>query len=133
MFRRPKRASHSIDMAPLIDVVFLLLIFFMLTSSFTPPSLPLTLPKAKPAGEPPKPAPVVSIDREGRMALDGREVTLETLPGALQEALDGDERRAVHVRGDRGVDYGSVLELMTATRAAGATQINLIYESEAAP
>ncbi len=120
-------------MAPLIDVVFLLLVFFMLTSSFAPPSLPLTLPKARAAGEVPRPAPVVSIDREGRMALDGREVTLETLPDALAGVFSGDERRTVHVRGDRGVDYGRMLELMTATRAAGATQINLIYESETPP
>ncbi|MFZ9965065.1 MAG: ExbD/TolR family protein, partial [Terrimicrobiaceae bacterium] len=46
MFARPKRPTLSIDMAPLIDVVFLLLIFFMLTSSFVPPSVPLTLPQA---------------------------------------------------------------------------------------
>ena len=73
MFSRPKRPTLSIDMAPLIDVVFLLLIFFMLTSSFMPPSVPLTLPQASSQASSQATADsakvVVSLDAQGRISI----------------------------------------------------------------
>ena len=65
MFHRPKRITTSIDMAPLIDVVFLLLIFFMLTSSFSLPSLQIKLPTAQ--GQPDSSPEVilVAVDAQG--------------------------------------------------------------------
>lgn len=133
MFRRPKRPSHSIDMAPLIDVVFLLLVFFMLTSSFAPPALPLVLPNAAASNEPPRPAPVISVDAAGTVALDGETVSREQLKEALQARFAMDERRSVNFRGDRTVDYGEILDLMSRARSAGAGQINLVYETTPTP
>lgn len=133
MFRRPKRPSHSIDMAPLIDVVFLLLVFFMLTSSFMPPALSLALPKSAAANEPPRPAPVVSIDAVGVIALDGEVLTTEQFEAALKIRLSGDGGTSVNFRGDRGVDYGVILDIMNRARASGASQINLVYESGSTP
>jgi len=133
MFRRPKRPSHSIDMAPLIDVVFLLLVFFMLTSSFTPPALPLTLPKSAVANEPPRPAPVVSIDASGVVALDGEVLIGDQFEAALKDRLSGEDSKSVNFRGDRGVDYGLILDVMNRARGAGASQINLVYESAPTP
>jgi biopolymer transport protein ExbD len=133
MFRRPKRPSHSIDMAPLIDVVFLLLVFFMLTSSFTPPALPLTLPKSAVANDPPRPAPVVSIDADGLLALDGEVLAGDQFEAALRDRLAGEDNKAVNFRGDRGVDYGLILDIMNRARGAGASQINLVYESAPTP
>ena len=69
MFSRPKRPTLSIDMAPLIDVVFLLLIFFMLTSSFVPPSVPLTLPQAASDESSDAAKVIVSLDGEGRISI----------------------------------------------------------------
>lgn len=127
MFRRPKRLTPGIDMAPLIDVVFLLLVFFMLTSSFNPPALPLVLPRASVSTEPPKPAPVVSIDSQGVIAVNGVPVAKEALADAIRATLE-DGQRGVNFRGDRSVDYGRILELMAIARGAGAVQINLVYD-----
>lgn len=120
-------------MAPLIDVVFLLLVFFMLTSSFAPPALPLVLPNAAASNEPPRPAPVISIDAAGTIALDGETVSREQLKDALQARFAMDERRSVNFRGDRTVDYGEILDLMSRARSAGAGQINLVYETTPTP
>ena len=82
-FIRPKRASAGLDMAPLIDVVFLLLIFFMLTSSFLQPSIPLTLPKAAASDDPP-PAPVfVSVDTSGAVYINQDAVPRGNFSAAL--------------------------------------------------
>ena len=133
MFRRPKRPSHSIDMAPLIDVVFLLLVFFMLTSSFSPPGLALTLPKAKPTGETPKPAPVISLDAAGQLALNGEILADEALEARVRELLSQEGGKTVHFRGDRASDYGRTLDVMAKARSAGAVNIHLIHEPAPAP
>jgi len=116
-------------MAPLIDVVFLLLVFFMLTSSFTPPALSLVLPKSAVTNEPPRPAPVISIDATGRIALDGEALSVEQFEAALKARLSETGEKSVNFRGDRGVDYGVMLDIMNRARASGASQINLVYES----
>lgn len=127
MFTRPKRPTHAIDMAPLIDVVFLLLIFFMLTSSFIEPSLPLNLPQA--SGEPPSAneSIVIALDAQGTLQIAGKTVPMESLEIELSQALKLRPESSVHFRGDRDVDYGVFVDLMDRARRAGATQFHLIH------
>jgi len=132
MFRRPRRATHTIDMAPLIDVVFLLLVFFMLTSSFTPPSLPLDLPRLKPAGVSEPAVVVVSLDGAGVIAIGGDSVDAADFPDRLQSALAEASTDTVHFRGDQSADYGRFLALMAEARKAGARQFHLVHSPEGA-
>ncbi len=127
MFRRIKRPSLALDMAPLIDVVFLLLIFFMLTSTFTEPSLPLTLPQASNV-EPSSMRPVVvSLNVEGVVAINGSPVEMGGYAAALATALEEAGMNSVNFRADEGVDYGIFLEVMDRSRSAGAAEFNLIH------
>ena len=129
-FIRPKRASAGLDMAPLIDVVFLLLIFFMLTSSFLQPSIPLTLPKAAAADDPP-PAPVfVSVDASGAVYINQDAVPRGNFSAALGSLLAGREDRTVNFRGDRAMPYEIFVGLMDEARQAGATQFNIVHEGK---
>jgi biopolymer transport protein ExbD len=131
MFRRPKRPSLSIDMAPLIDVVFLLLVFFMLTSSFVPPAIPLALPQAtsQAAGEAAK--VVVSLNREGQISIGENVVENAQFETVLKNELEQNKTTAVHFRGDKTVDYGIFLELISRARATGAQQFNLVHDPAA--
>lgn len=131
MFARPKRPTHTIDMAPLIDVVFLLLIFFMLTSSFTRPSLPLELPKAAAGETRPAEAVEVSLDVAGALMIDGEAVTAEAFDATLRQRLEKAGTQIVNFRGDRGVDYGRFVDLMARARQVGATQFNLVHDPAA--
>lgn len=129
IFIRPKRVSAGLDMAPLIDVVFLLLIFFMLTSSFLQPSIPLALPKATAATDEPPPAPVfVSVDTSGAVYLNQEPVTRESFASALSALLAGREDRTVNFRGDRTMPYEIFVALMAEARQAGAVQFNIVHE-----
>jgi biopolymer transport protein ExbD len=129
MFARPKRATLSIDMAPLIDVVFLLLIFFMLTSSFVPPSVPLTLPQAA-SGAPSEAAKVVvSLDANGGISISEKPIANSEFETALRAALDQNATATVHFRGDTSVDYGVFLKLISRARAAGASQFHLVHDA----
>ena len=129
-FVRPKRVSAGLDMAPLIDVVFLLLIFFMLTSSFLQPSIPLSLPQAAAADEPP-PAPVfVSVDSVGAVYINQDAVPRENFRAALGALLAGREDRSVNFRGDRAMNYEIFVGLMDDARQAGAVQFNIVHEAK---
>ena len=133
MFTRPKRPTLSIDMAPLIDVVFLLLIFFMLTSSFAPPAVPLTLPKAA-SGAPSETAKVVvSLDEAGGISISENPITESEFETALRAALDQNATTTVHFRGDTSVDYGVFLKLISRARNAGASQFHLVHDPASNP
>ena len=128
MFSRPKRPTLSIDMAPLIDVVFLLLIFFMLTSSFMPPSLPLTLPQASSKDSSDAAKVIVSLDGEGRISIAETLVSDGEFESLLKIELQKNATSVVHFRGDKSVDYGIFLQFMSRARTAGAQQFQLLHE-----
>jgi len=129
-FIRPKRVSARLDMAPLIDVVFLLLIFFMLTSSFLQPSIPLALPQAAAADEPP-PAPVfVSVDESGVLYVNQEMVPRADFAAKLGVVLAGRDDKTVNFRGDRTMPYEIFVALMAEAREAGAVQFNIVHEAK---
>jgi biopolymer transport protein ExbD len=127
MFARPKRPTLSIDMAPLIDVVFLLLIFFMLTSSFVPPSVPLELPQASSKPTTTNAKVIVSLDAGGAISIGETLVTNSEFEAALTQALAASSTTTVHFRGDTSVDYGLFLDLISRARSSGAAQFHLIH------
>ena len=80
---RQRRPSLSIELSPLIDCVFLLLIFFMLSSTMLAPAIDLDLPDAAMASEVQAPEVVVTVDRRGQVLLNARRLDLEELAEQL--------------------------------------------------
>jgi biopolymer transport protein ExbD len=128
MFSRPKRITTSIDMAPLIDVVFLLLIFFMLTSSFTSPSLQIKLPTARGQSDTSPEAILVSVDAQGSITLQGSPVSLSQFDQKLSALSQGQLDRKIHFRGDQSMNYGLFVDLMDRARQIGIIQFNLVHD-----
>ena len=128
MFTRPKRLTTSIDMAPLIDVVFLLLIFFMLTSSFTLPSLQVKLPTAHGQSDTSPEVILVSVDAKGSITLQGSPVSVSQFDQKLQALSQGQVDRKIHFRGDQRMNYGLFVELMDRARQIGIVQFNLVHD-----
>lgn len=113
-------------MTPLIDVVFQLIIFFLLSSSFVlQPGLRVELPAAHvPEGE--KPAgPSVSILRDGRIFFDDREVTMAGLPEVLSRYRMSDEHPMLIIKADRKTAHGTVVEVMSLARKTGFDRISI--------
>ena len=129
-FIRPKKITLGLDMAPLIDVVFQLLIFFMLSSSFLNPVLKLDLPKSM-AHHPPEPEQiVVSVDKIGNVFLDTQKVPMASLKSELEAKFAARPKKAIHLRGDQAMPYRWFVEVMDIARQAGARQINIVHESK---
>jgi len=108
--------------APLVDVVLLLLIFFMLITRYMPPSLTVNLPEASAATPDDHPAVMLSIDVDGQLVVDGEEFTWEALPRLL---ADRDPETRVRIAADKQVDYDYIIRAMNAAAEAGLPRIVL--------
>ena len=125
--------SAEINVTPLVDVMLVLLVVFMVTAPLIASGLKLELPKAATARplEPKEPV-VVSIDRDGRIAVGRDEVGRDDLVATVL-ARGADETRIIRVRGDRGVAYGDVVAVVDALAGAGLRRIALVSETSGAP
>jgi biopolymer transport protein ExbD len=122
--------APDIGLTPLIDVVFQLLLFFMLTSTFAAPAMEIALPRmdaAAPAEEAEQ--VTVGLDSAGRLQVDGSEVTEAGLGRALEASMTRAGTRAVFLRADGDVPYEKVLQLMRSLGEAGCAHINFVYEA----
>jgi len=128
-FRKKKPREIKIDIHPLIDVVFLLLIFFMVTTTFVErPGLKLELPKAKSATQERMKELIITVSRNKRVFFQGREVAVSNLESLLKKALAQSESKQVIIRADRKVEYGFIVEIMDFARRSGARGLTIATE-----
>tara|TARA_R110000868_G_scaffold204946_3_gene453164 strand:+ start:29825 stop:30217 length:393 start_codon:yes stop_codon:yes gene_type:complete len=128
--KKRSREQLSFEMTPLIDVVFLLIIFFMVTSVFKKDelSLLLALPKAS-SGEATESKEKLFLKLElttQELAIAGEKITLDALPERLSNVSD--KEQPVELRVDKDVRYERVVNVLDALKAAQLQNINLITE-----
>ena len=124
----------DINVVPLIDVMLVLLIVFMVTSSMGLESgLDVELPAAKSqmAGESDDvKAVIITLTGAGKLAVQGREVNREELSSRISEALKAEGTELVVFEGDRQATYGLAVEVMDVAKAAGAKRFAILAESQ---
>lgn len=117
----------QLDIAPLIDVVFLLLIFFMLTSSFiSPQGIRVNLPSAVSSKFLPREGFVISITEKGVVMIDGKKTSLKKLAAKVKVAAETDSR--ISIKADKKTPLGKVVEIWDLCRDAGITNLNIATE-----
>jgi biopolymer transport protein ExbD len=119
----------ALNLTSLIDVVFLLLVFFMVATTFLDPErqLDLDLPQAASGVEremPPEEL-VLNVFRDGRIALGGRELDDQALRGALERAARSDPATPVTIRGDARVEHARIVAVMDACALAGLSNLSV--------
>lgn len=125
--RRHRRRAPAISVVSMADIAFILIVFFMVTTSFTRgPQLEVQLPTAE-TGEPPAvpTAITISVGRDGTFAIDGREAPRELLGDLLRPLVGRLEQPAVVVAADKGVAWEEVVYAMDSARGIGVTQLEL--------
>ena len=136
-FRRRLQPRANIELIPMIDVVFQLVVFFMLTSTFVmTPGIPLELPQAQSAEEVVVNRLVVSVAGESEIYLNQEQYTLSSLDAALSEltaqvAEDGDGARSVVVQADRAISYDLMIRVLDLLRSNGFRAVSLRTVPEA--
>jgi biopolymer transport protein ExbD len=130
MILRDKKQEIAVNLTPLIDVVFLLLIFFMVSTSFTRETqIELELPKAN--VEPLEnniESLEISIDKEGRYFVNKKALvnkSIDTLKRAINTVLEKNPDIAVILSADANTPYQSVVTAMDATSQLGVTNLKM--------
>jgi biopolymer transport protein ExbD len=125
-----RRSSMTLNLTPLIDIVFLLLVFFMLTAHFIEDeAIAIDLPEAQNSAASEEDGFVeVSMTPDGTLLVDGRITSLETLQETLKGALHAPEKRFVRLKGDQTAQFGLGVKVIDAARAAGAESLDILTE-----
>jgi biopolymer transport protein ExbD len=124
-FQRSKEEEPSLGMAPMIDIVFLLLIFFMVTSHFDVASgVQIKLPQiSKIIFDQHKNKVTVLIDHAGQIYFEGKQVDIQALTGRLKKLVEEKTMLQMVLQADKEVKHGVVVEAMDAAKTAGVHSI----------
>lgn len=131
-YREKKEDLQAIDITPMIDMVFILLIFFMVSTTFVKDmKLDLDRPAASSAVTASTKAIRLYIDSNGDTFLDGEPVQVWVIQSRLRDQLKTMTSKAVLVVTDDGVPAGKLVEVVDQARLAGATDVGVATVEEA--
>jgi len=130
--RQPVMAE--INVTPMVDVMLVLLIIFMVSAPLLTVGVPIDLPQTQAAGldQAGKEPLAISVNTEGKVFLQNSEIKIDELVPrlkAIAEARGGSDER-IYVRGDKTVNYGTVMKVMGRLSAAGFRKVALVTEVE---
>ena len=129
--RKRKRFQVQIPLTSLIDIVFLLLIYFLLTTNFmVDEGIKIKLPQAKAAAPQTEEVITVYVDQEGRAFLGPDEVSLAELFDRIKEKIGSKQDELVVIRADRAVILNKAVKVMDIVKAAGAGRLCLATEKD---
>ncbi len=127
---RTRRRHNEMDIAPLIDVVFLLLIFFTLTSSFAvPAAVDLTLPNGGKTKQPPVKFLSVSIRANGQIFVNSEPVPIESLYNRVTAVLSKNSNCPVRLEMDQALSVQKMVIVLDLLKSAGVANIDLATEN----
>ncbi len=122
---REKRVTKSIiNLTPMVDMLFLILLFFLVTSSFIEqPNIKLELPSTKYAATSKLEERTLTISREGKLFFQNEPVERKELVSVLKNAFSKQDDKTLVLRADKNVSYGVVVDVMDAAKGAGLRRI----------
>jgi biopolymer transport protein TolR len=128
-----QKVMSEINVTPMVDVMLVLLIIFMVSAPLLTVGVPIDLPQSQAKSlEQDKEPLTLSVNEKGKVFLQNAEISMDDLIPKLQavaQARGGTEAR-VYVRGDKKVDYGSMMKVMGQLSSAGFHRVALVTEFE---
>jgi len=131
-YRERTDSAQTVDISPLIDMVFILLIFFMVSTTFVKDmKLDLERPSASSTEQASTKAIRLYIDNSGETWLDGQPIRLWVIQSKLRDMLQGAASQSVLVVTDNNVPAGRLVEVVDQARRAGAADVGVATVEEA--
>ncbi len=131
MFNRRFASRHDeelvVNITSLIDVIFILLIFFMVSTQFKRSSLPLDLPQSEDTTQEQNTAKVLAVTATA-MELDGSVVTLDRLQDTLAALYAQNPELALSLECERTVDFEHIVQILTKIQAAGISRFGIVHD-----
>lgn len=123
---KPLQTMNEVNMTPLIDLTFLLLITFIITMPLVEQGIPVNLPKGKTQSIEQKESRSITVDVEGKVFLDKNPVTMDELAGQMKSLSASEPETPVLVRADEKLHYGKVVEILRILNDAQITRMALV-------
>src|SRR3990172_2708537 len=135
-FREKRITKSIINLTPMVDMLFLILLFFLVTSSFIEqPNIKLELPSTKHASTSKLEERVLTISQDGILFFQNKPVERKDLVSVLKNAFSKQDDKTLVMRADKNVPYGVIIDIMDAAKGAGLKRIvaPTIFEPEKKP
>jgi len=117
----------EINVTPFVDVMLVLLVIFMITAPLLTVGVQVDLPKTKASTIKGNDEPLaVSVDKDGKVYIQDSETAVDAVAAKLRAISSNNSDIRIFVRGDAGVNYGRVMEIMGVINAAGFRKVALI-------
>jgi biopolymer transport protein ExbD len=127
--RRRKRRHSHIDVAPLVDVVFNLLLFFVITYNVVvDPAVRIRLPESSTADSQAAEQLIITLSREGEAYVGERVVDLADLSGVVQQKLGELQEPSVKIKADQEAPVGMLIQVVDGVRLAGCQAFSIVTE-----
>jgi biopolymer transport protein ExbD len=128
-FRNDEEAA--IDMTPMLDIVFIMLIFFIVTTSFVKEAgIDVLKPKASNATSKPSANIFIAIKANGNVWMDKREVDIERVAANIERMIAEQPTDTVIIQADKEAKHGVVVKVMDAIKSAGIEKISIAAEKQ---
>lgn len=129
---RKRTPMSEINVTPLVDVMLVLLIIFMVTAPMLTSGVTVDLPEASSKSLPGQDEPLsVSVQKNGKIFLQQTEISLNEVAPKLDAIAKRKKETRIFVYGDKDVDYGRVMEVVSAIAAGGFTHVAFVTDSPA--
>jgi len=129
--KKKERYQIQSPLTSLIDIVFMLLIYFLLTTNFmVDEGIKIKLPQAKAASPQVQKEITIYVKKDGRAYLENSEVSLDKLFKKLKQQIGKEENKLVVIKADRAVILNKVVSVMDLAKAAGAGRLCLATEKD---
>ncbi len=130
-FERRKQFTALLDIAPLVDVIFLLLLFFMLTSRMvSEPAIMIDLPDSSTAEVQTPSEVVISISDQGEIFLGEESISQDDLADTLRVRLRQENNPVVHLRADQEVEVGLLIRVVDSVKLSGCSSFSIETKPE---
>jgi len=127
-YERKHRSAPGVIIVALIDILIVMLIFLMVTTTFKQqPALRLALPESSQAvktGANENAPKVVSVDDKGMLSFDGRAVTVDTLKAELRAAAEKNPDLKLAINADKNAPFGQIIKIMDAAKDVKIKMVN---------
>lgn len=128
--RNREEEDASIDMTPMLDIVFIMLIFFIVTTSFVKEAgIQVNKPEANQANKEPSANIFIAIRDTGEVWMDKRQVDVERVAANLERMLAEQPTDIVVIQADKESEHGRVVEVMDQVKEAGIDKISIAAEN----
>ena len=127
--QRQRRPSIRMELSPLIDCIFQLLIFFMWSSTFLTPAIQLTLPSATAGTSQNELEIIITLSKEGDVYLNNTKTSFVSWTSELQRILAESNHKSVTIRGDENMPYSAFLDALDIAKRSGAVHVNVAHQT----